>query len=288
MKSALRALLTERIDYAGLFPPAGLPMEEAVANYAAYRTAADAWALARFVLPVARMKEFEAAAAPLFSGAAWRVAVLAQASDADAIRAFNARMRGHAHIDTVESRALTADDVETLASLKSLATVYVELSVRDNTELPLQALAALGLRAKVRTGGVTADSIPSPHEVARFLVRCAKYRVPLKATAGLHHPLRGDYPLTYEAGSPRATMFGFLNIFLAASLARRGVPSDELAALLDERSIGAFRIDDNGVSWHEYILTTSDLHTDRTEFAGSFGSCSFREPLDDLSAITPP
>ena len=35
--SAIRALLTESIDYAGLFPPAGLDMASAVENYARYR-----------------------------------------------------------------------------------------------------------------------------------------------------------------------------------------------------------------------------------------------------------
>ncbi len=52
MNDALRPLLSGLIDYAGLFPPAAVSMADAVANYAAYRTSADAWALGRFVLPV--------------------------------------------------------------------------------------------------------------------------------------------------------------------------------------------------------------------------------------------
>ena len=42
--SAIRALLTGSIDYAGLFPPAGLDMASAVENYARYRAGPDAWA----------------------------------------------------------------------------------------------------------------------------------------------------------------------------------------------------------------------------------------------------
>jgi CelD/BcsL family acetyltransferase involved in cellulose biosynthesis len=83
MNGSLRALLSGLIDYAGLFPPAALPMSEAVANYAAYRDGADAWALARFVVPVMRLGEFEADVAPHLHGEPWRLSVLAQATDAD-------------------------------------------------------------------------------------------------------------------------------------------------------------------------------------------------------------
>ncbi len=283
--ASLRALLTERIDYAGLFPPAALSMREAVANYAAYRVSSDAWALARFILPVVRLEEFAADAAPHLGGPPWRLAVLAQATDADAIRAFNARLAGRAVIDTVESRAATADDVEALAALASLASVYVELPVRDNSESLVHAVAASGLRAKIRTGGVTAESFPATGDVARFLAVCARQRVLLKATAGLHHPLCGEYPLTYEADAARGAMYGFLNVFLAASFARRGLPESTLQELLGERTVGAFQFDDDSLTWRGHSLTASELADDRTGFAVSFGSCSFREPLDDLRAL---
>ena len=288
MSAALRALLAERIDYAGLFPPAALSMADAVANFASYRESADAWALARFVLPVVRLEEFEAVAAPHLRGAPWRLSVLAQLTDADAVRAFNKRMAGCAHIDTVESRAVTVDDVEALAPLASLATTYVEMPVREDPAPLVAAIAAHGLRAKVRMGGVTAESFPRSSEVARFLVACVHHGVMLKATAGLHHPLRGEYALTYDAHSARATMFGFLNLFLAASFARQGMDAAVLAELLEARDVGAFRINDDHVTWRGHVLAAAALANDRDHFAVSFGSCSFREPLDDLSALSLP
>ncbi|MBA4071210.1 MAG: hypothetical protein C0497_05135 [Gemmatimonas sp.] len=288
MRASLRSLLAERIDYAGLFPPAALPMADAVANFASYRESADAWALARFVLPVGRLEEFEGVAAPHLRGAPWRLAVLAQPSDAGAIGAFNARLAGRAHIDTVESRAATVDDVAALAPLATLATTYVELPIHDDPAPLVTAVAAHGLRAKVRTGGVTADSFPTAGEVARFLVACVRHRVMLKATAGLHHPLRGDYLLTYDAHSARATMFGYLNVFLAASFARQGMDAAVLAELLEERDAGAFHVDDDRVTWRGHTRATAALASDRDRFAISFGSCSFREPLDDLSALSLP
>src|SRR5579864_8648942 len=55
---AVRALLQGAIDYAGLFPPAGLDLEATVRNYAKYRAGRDAWALGRLVLPAVRLAEF--------------------------------------------------------------------------------------------------------------------------------------------------------------------------------------------------------------------------------------
>ena len=44
---ALHALVSSIIDYAGLFPPARLPLDTAIGNYARYRTEPEAWMLAR-------------------------------------------------------------------------------------------------------------------------------------------------------------------------------------------------------------------------------------------------
>jgi len=55
---AIQALLTGLIDYAGLYPPAKLPMDEAVDNYAEYLRSPQAWLLGRFVCPVSRLEEF--------------------------------------------------------------------------------------------------------------------------------------------------------------------------------------------------------------------------------------
>src|SRR5207244_8426599 len=57
---SLQALLTGLIDYAGLFPPASLSMEQALANYARYREGEHAWMLGRFVVPAARAAEVPA------------------------------------------------------------------------------------------------------------------------------------------------------------------------------------------------------------------------------------
>jgi hypothetical protein len=282
---ALRVLLDGLIDYAGLFPPASVSMADAVANYAAYRDGPDAWALGRLVVPVARLPEFAASVDSHPSGAPWPLSVLAQREDLNAMLAFNARRAGCFVIETVESKAVTPDAVATLAPLAEVAAVFVEIPVRDDPDPLVAALATHGLRAKIRTGGVSADAVPSALDVARFLAACARHDVMFKATAGLHHPLRGDFALTYAADAPRGTMFGYLNVFLAASFMRHGLSVAEATQLLDERDAGAIRLSADGVAWRGHSLTVAALADDRERFALSFGSCSFREPIDDLSAL---
>jgi hypothetical protein len=59
------ALLADLVDYAGLFPPAGQSMTEAVHCYARYRRSADAWMLGRFIVPASRLDELDAAGSSL-------------------------------------------------------------------------------------------------------------------------------------------------------------------------------------------------------------------------------
>ena len=54
-----RALLSEIVDYAGLFPPAQLPLEKAVREYAAHLGEEKAWMLGRFIIPAQRLEELE-------------------------------------------------------------------------------------------------------------------------------------------------------------------------------------------------------------------------------------
>ena len=284
----VRALLAHLIDYAGLFPPAQLEMEMAVRQYAAYRVSPTAWMLGRFVVPAARLHEFARAAAPHLStgGDAWRLSALLgddAAAGAGTVAAFNAS-HGSAICDCIETTAKTPDDVDRLArALRGIDVhAYVEVGVRDD---PAPMIAAIGrnrLRAKIRTGGTTLGAFPTPSDVVRFITACIRAGVPFKATAGLHHILRGEYPLTYESNSPRATMHGFLNVFLAAALIRDGGDARDAEALLVERDTAAFAFSAEGIRWHASKFLTPRLAQLRDRVACSFGSCSFAEPVDEL------
>lgn len=286
--NALATLLEGLVDYAGLFPPAALPMDAAVRNYGAYRQSARRDMLARFVLPAGRLDEFLHVVSRLESqtdDGPWPLSVLASPADAVAISAFNRNHGRRWRVDTIEAKASTPAEVAALAQAFSGYTVYVEIPVVEDPTVLVQAIGAAHLRAKIRTGGVTADAFPEPDAVLRFLSECVQRQVPFKATAGLHHPLRGEYPLTYAPDAAHGTMYGFLNVFLAATLMHAGHEPPTLLALLEERDTGSIVADANGISWRGLHASAAQVAQARARFAGSFGSCSFDEPVQDLTAL---
>jgi hypothetical protein len=196
----------------------------------------------------------------------------------------------HAHavsavVDALEVKASTVAEIVAIrAVVPPDLELFVEVPLDPDPAVLLTALAAAHAGAKMRTGGVTADAIPSAGHVARFLMSAARIRVPFKATAGLHHAIRGRYPLTYAPDSPEAVMHGFVNVFAGATLARAGGSLGEVTALLEETVASAFRFGPTGLRWRNRQLVLAQLGDTREHFARSFGSCSFREPVQDLEA----
>ncbi|MGH9755049.1 MAG: hypothetical protein ACREA2_19910 [Blastocatellia bacterium] len=298
---SLRDLLSGLIDYAGLFPPAALDMPAATRKYAEYRESEYCWALGRFVLPVARLDEFEKAAEGVLpdggweGGDFWRLSALGGAelsSDLNRIAEFNKKYatldsyEGVAIIDTIEIKAALPADIENATKLMpAKLTPYFEIPIGDDPTELIKSIAETEARAKIRTGGVTADAFPSSFDLARFIKICAEEDVPFKATAGLHHPMRSVNKLTYAPDSASAMMHGFLNVFLAAAFAQSGMDVDRLVELLEEKSPEAFQFDSGGVTWRDELIVRGQLRNSRNLLAIAFGSCSFEEPIEDLKKI---
>lgn len=246
---ALRALLSNFIDYAGIFPPAALTLDGALANYESYAKSEHSWMLRYFVVGAAELAKVPAS----LDG---RLAVLA---DAD------------------ESRAAS---IESKSIVRAQKPVYCEIPITKGVEL--DAVKEAGCFAKIRTGGVKPDAIPATSTVADFIIACAERQLPFKATAGLHHPLRAEQNLTYEAGAPRAVMHGFLNVLLASAFAWHG--ERQIEPILSETDPSAFRFDEQA-HWRDKSLTVEQLQETRGKFMHSVGSCSFEEPVQDLQAL---
>lgn len=294
----LRSFLKEIIDYAGLFPPASLPMAAAVANYAEYLSGPDRDLLGRFVVPASRLAEFSGIARELLPSQGdakpWRLSVLAGddvAADANSILEFNAThgeglQAGAATCDSVEMHARQAGDVQHAVSLfpPSLR-LFFEITADADPAPLLREIAAHKAAAKIRTGGITEAAFPSSARVIHFIAACNTAGVAFKATAGLHHLIRSDYPLTYEPESACATMYGYLNLFLAAALIRKGISETEAKEALEEQHMGAFEVRINALCWRGHTLSVNELNETRSLFALSFGSCSFREPVDEAHAL---
>jgi hypothetical protein len=282
---AVPALLGRVVDYAGLFPPAGLAMAEAVANYAAYREGPHAWLLGCFVLPFARLDEFlTAASGQHLGGEPWPLSLLVAGDVAAQVQAAERRLAGEPFaLAAIECRS--ADLAADVAALPAHVAGFFELAPGPGLPAALAVLAAHGRCAKLRTGSVRAAEIPDAAAVAAFVDACAERAVPWKATAGLHHPLRGEHPLTYEPGAPRARMHGFLNVFLGAALRAAGrLDCAGLRAFLERDAAADFRCGGAAIVAAGHRLTLAELAAGR-RLLRSFGSCSFTEPIADLATM---
>ena len=299
MTKAVDALLKGLIDYAGLFPPAGEDMRRALENYASYAKGPDRSALGRFIVPIARLTELQNQGRDLMPRGKradpWRLSVLVPAdigAAAEEMSRFNrdhasGSRHGRAVIDAVEMKATDAEEIgHQRRALPSELTAYFEIPLTGDMPTLLAAVSRIDARAKVRTGGVTPDAFPSAESLTEFIIGCAQAKVAFKATAGLHHPVRSDYRLTYEPNSPRGTMYGFLNVFLGAVLVYSGEGHETCQAVLEENDPSTLSFDGTGIRWRDRVVTAGQIAAARSKFAIAFGSCSFREPVDELAALT--
>jgi hypothetical protein len=184
-------------------------------------------------------------------------------------------------VDAVELRAERMRDIHPVTG----ADTYFEVAGALPVDATIDAIGKAGARAKIRTGGLTAEAFPETGRIARFLSLCNRRGVAFKATAGLHHPIRGVHPFTYESRSARGIMHGFLNVFLAAILISTGGGEEDAAQLLEEESPEAFRFDEESFGWRQYRISREQIRQARERFAISFGSCSFEEPVRELVSL---
>jgi len=277
----VRALLAEIVDYAGLFPPAGLDMTPAVRAYDREQTGEHGWMLGAFVVPASRLGELAAAVEGTSASgpsAPWPVSVLAP-SLADSARV---RVPDVLHVRSLEIGPM---DLDGIRARNGGVQHFHEVPLDERLDARLDAILRAGAAAKVRTGGVEAGAFPSAERLARFIDGCAERRVPFKATAGLHHPIRGRYALTYEPDSARCEMFGFLEVALVAALLwDRRIDTREAAALLGGRS-SSVELSSNALAWAGHHVSSDEIAAVRRSFFRSFGSCSFDEPVAELTRL---
>ena len=290
----LRALLAGLVDYAGLFPPASARRwRTPPPNYASH-LAVDRRMDARPIRRPARAARRARGRAPAARGPArrraWRLSVLVSADPA--------AMRGDSRLQP-RARRSPACGVQSSSArrhgggrrLRPRAAATARSSVSSSFRSigdPRHARGdrAAGARAKMRTGGVTPDAFPSADELARFIARVRDAGSPIQGDRRVCIiRCAASYRLTYDAESPSATMFGFLNVFVAAALARAGAEDGTLVAVLRGARSGRVRLRRRQHALARSFTRHGAARATRRDFALSFGSCSFREPVDELKAI---
>ncbi len=318
MTQTLRAFMRRLIDYAGLFPPAKLPLDLAIRNYIHYRQSPDNEMLGRFICPASQLAELrpyhaEWGKQPLEisvlgkggqTGHEFREAFQA---DLRAMVDFNRALGDSVSLPIFEVKIpvdlLKDGNPELLADLmNSVAneaasyhfhdlTIFYETSFTGNfrhlIDITCQSIANFNQQSdkikagyKIRCGGIDAGAFPPVEQVATVIKACLDFGAPLKATAGLHHPLRHD-----NAGVG-TKMHGFLNVFGAGILAAiHQWPEAIIVELLTDENAANFHFDEREFRWKNWAATVPDIESVRNALMTSYGSCSFDEPRADLAAL---
>lgn len=291
------------IDYAGLYPPANLSLEEAFGNFVKYQNDPDSWMLARFVIPAKRLTEL----APLMpADTSLAFTTLGRGGknadeffpnlelDIADINEFRSKFDSQVSVDAFEvavpiseltesSKAISL--VQKAADILSAAklTPFFEAPFGDGwderVELLISAVQKTGACFKLRTGGVTPDAFPSPKQMAWAIASVRDSGIFMKCTAGLHHPIR------HYNESVQTKMYGFINVFGAGMLAGdQSLSQEKIQMILEDENASHFLFDDEGFSWKDLRIAISGIANARKKMI-SFGSCSFEEPREDLQKL---
>jgi len=312
--SSVKTLLNGLFDYAGMFPPASLPLENALEEYLGHRSEPDAWMVGPFVVPVGKLIELNTLLAdralhtPLSfivlprSAASGSESLDLWAEDLAACTEFLVQANGNAVIESFEFRfpvglfndpELAARFAAQTAALFSgagfeEATLFGEIVRTESflSELPIYFLTLASAQrmprmlGKIRCGGMDTKAFPSPLELAHFIHTAIRVAHPFKATAGLHHPVRF---LNTEQG---VRMHGFLNVFFAVTLGRvHDLKPSDIQEIIEEENPVSFEFTSSGIKWKNLTATNTDFIHDRRMLGLSIGSCSFDEPRADLIGL---
>lgn len=281
--TALQSLLAGFFDYAGLYPPASLSLRSAANNYLDYARGKHASVLGRFIINLDRLDELRSIVGE-DALKDFRLSVIA--SDISALDVFSNHIEMGVPIEALEIKCAEPETIQEIATrVPSAVKMYVEVPFDSKTAAVVKVIANVGARAKIRMGGVVPGAFPSVSDVVRTLKMFAKLRVPFKATAGLHHPIRSSQPLTYDPQSARETMHGFLNLVCASAVLYFGGQESDAEEVLRDEDLMAWQMDHGSLRWRHLSWTQDQISTLRLAFFISIGSCSFAEPICDLEAL---
>jgi hypothetical protein len=301
--SAIRALLSKIIDYAGLFPPSSLSLSETLRNFRRYLDGPTNWLVGKIVLPSALLTKIDATQLDQFTNLPVTIVarqVMARQSWLTALGDDVLKARSFAtdrpQVAMGAFEVLLPEDVECrtglMELLKSASSIlethptYFEVPAgpRFNDRLALLGDCLSGLEnrswgLKLRTGGTKPEQFPPLNTVARAILLSRSARIPLKFTAGLHHPIRH-----WDEGLQTA-MHGFINVLLGGILAHaHKLSSVELTKILEEQDPTRFWFHETDLGWGGLTVSVKATEEFRQSITG-FGSCSVEEPWDDLQAL---
>ena len=118
-----------------------------------------------------------------------------------------------------------------------------------------------------------------------FLDAAVRAGVAFKATAGLHHAVRGRYRLTYAADAASAPMYGYLNVLLATAALRAGQAAPRPRTCSPAPMPRRWRSRTPACAGTTSSSPPRLLRATRASHLVGFGSCSFGEPADEIRPL---
>lgn len=316
LRSGLKYFMTRIIDYAGMYPPAKLPFTDAFSNYLNYQNDADNWMMERFVFPIAKHNEISTFSTNLSTHKHLvKLSILPQYSDSERIFVETFREDFQNLLQAVKEspgefdlnffefklpkEIAEADQNRVYPFFDELISItkirpnqkvkfFIEMSIGSDWKYSMNRFTNLltyypkakQLGFKLRCGGITSDTFPEAFIVANAIHLCREKDLPIKFTAGLHHPL------SHFNSSLNTRMYGFFNILGAAVLSFTHLLSlNELEEMIMEERIDHFSFADQGMKWRDYVVNTEQIKQARENFCTGYGSCSFDEPRRDLRSL---
>ncbi|MEQ9089540.1 MAG: hypothetical protein RIE52_00535 [Balneola sp.] len=326
MKTSLRPFLSHIVDYAGLYPPSELPLQEAFRKYLSHIEQKEAWMLSKFVVGTGLLRDLITLIdAEPESPSPFKITLVGAASNdldsfkkvidntVSAIKNALASTEKKIRVSTLEIKVPLACLKEENSSDLQAAIKYAVQSMAKSETLPYQIFFEVpgfefdidnakvlikGIHThnewlesnekenycfsgfKIRCGGVEAFQFPPSDYLAEAITFSRENAVPLKFTAGLHHPVR------HFNDSVQTKMHGFLNVFGASLLSySKKLSATELLEILNDENASNFSFDETEFSWKGQSVSFEELHMLRDLSVTSFGSCSFDEPVEDLQKL---
>ena len=331
MKESLRTFMNGLVDYAGLFPPADLPLDKAINEYFEQLKSDNSAMLSRFIIPISKLNDLDDFI-PLFSDiGSLRLSVLGGGGKTDDeylskikqnitnINEYRGKHSDKIQIDVIECKMATNSPSKSTMQEATTLLNENELTHYEFTELPdvginystnedesswdevivptVELISKMkGAGVKLRCGGVVKEAFPSVEQVAAMIQTCVLAKAPMKFTAGLHHPIR------HFADEYDEFMHGFINTFGAGIFATT-FPTPKnlqekyrmftlLSHMIDDQNAENFSFTNDSMIWKvrddrdtEFEIDTEKIEKVREKGMISYGSCSFQDPIDDLTQL---
>jgi hypothetical protein len=302
------------IDYAGIIPPSNLDIKSAFRNYIKYISGEEKWMIGKFIIPARKlislsfMNETEELSNPV------ELAVLL--TDENLFCDFNSSLyndiknikeinSSHFSLNTFELKLpLDLCNIDNFCkipefldktyysiseSIKSNANIFFELNINDDWKYLIPVFSEMlsnykmednGVGFKFHTGNIIEDSIPSTEKISLAIFSCNDAKVPFKATAGFHHPIR-----CFD-NSTSTKMHGFINVFGAGiQTFMHKLSKESLAEIINDENPENFVFSDNGFNWKNFFVDKDEIEFTRNNFMISFRSDNFDKPREDLKYL---